>query len=120
MSNVKCQILEGKTPKFFTPSPTTLKTATKVYVNLGEPELAKEIAQRNVDGVGLLRAEFMIAQIGVHPKKIINDTLLHPRRLRRHPLPEVWPFSEQERENFQNPPPARPKEQKENIFHCGD
>jgi len=50
-----------------------LKTATKIYVNLGEPELAKEIAQRNVDGVGLLRAEFMIAQIGVHPKKIIKD-----------------------------------------------
>jgi len=73
MSNVKCQILERETPKVFTPSPTTLKTATNVYVNLGEPELAKEIAQRNVDGVGLLRAEFMIAQIGVHPKKIIKD-----------------------------------------------
>jgi hypothetical protein len=36
------------------------------------------------------------------------------------PFPEVWPFSEQGRENFQNPPPARPKEQKENIFRCGD
>jgi hypothetical protein len=35
------------------------------------------------------------------------------------PFPEVWPFSGQERGNFQNPPPARPKEQKENIFHCG-
>jgi hypothetical protein len=34
--------------------------------------------------------------------------------------PEVWPFSEQGRENFQNSPPARPKEQKENIFRCGD
>ncbi len=51
-----------------------LKTATKVYVNLGEPELASEIAKRNVDGVGLLRAEFMISQtIGVHPKKLIKD-----------------------------------------------
>jgi pyruvate,water dikinase len=49
------------------------KTATKVYVNLAEPELAVAIAQRNVDGVGLLRAEFMIAQIGVHPKKLIHD-----------------------------------------------
>jgi len=35
------------------------------------------------------------------------------------PVPEVWPFSEQGRENLQNPPPARQKEQKENIFHCG-
>lgn len=51
----------------------TIKTATKVFVNLGEPELANEIAQRNVDGVGLLRAEFMIANIGIHPKKLIHD-----------------------------------------------
>lgn len=48
-------------------------TATKVYVNLGEPELAGQVASRNVDGVGLLRAEFMMAQIGVHPKKMIRD-----------------------------------------------
>ncbi|MBP9817770.1 phosphoenolpyruvate synthase [Candidatus Shapirobacteria bacterium] len=48
-------------------------TATKVFVNLGEPELAKEISKRHVDGVGLLRAEFMIANIGVHPKKMITE-----------------------------------------------
>lgn len=50
-----------------------LKTATKVYVNLGEPSIAKKISKRNVDGVGLLRAEFMIADIGVHPRKIIAE-----------------------------------------------
>jgi len=49
------------------------KTATKVYVNLGEPDLASLVAQGNADGVGLLRAEFMMAQIGVHPKKMIRD-----------------------------------------------
>jgi len=49
------------------------KTATKVYVNLGEPELASLVAQGNSDGVGLLRAEFMIAEIGTHPKKMIRD-----------------------------------------------
>lgn len=49
------------------------KLATKVYVNLGEPDLAPIIAQGNADGVGLLRAEFMIAQIGVHPKKLIHE-----------------------------------------------
>jgi pyruvate,water dikinase len=49
------------------------KTATKVYVNLGEPELASTIAAKNVDGVGLLRAEFMMAQIGIHPKKLIRE-----------------------------------------------
>lgn len=49
-----------------------LKTATKVYVNLAEPERAKEVAKLNVDGVGLLRAEFMIANIGIHPKEAIK------------------------------------------------
>ena len=52
------------------PTPT-FKTATKVYVNLGEPELAKTLSKRNVDGIGLLRAEFMMANIGIHPKYII-------------------------------------------------
>lgn len=50
------------------------KTATKLYVNLGEPDLADEMAKKDVDGVGLLRAEFMIAQsIKYHPKKLIED-----------------------------------------------
>lgn len=51
---------------------TKAKTATKVYVNLGEPQRAKEVAKLNVDGVGLLRAEFMIANIGIHPKEAIK------------------------------------------------
>jgi len=42
------------------------QTATKLYVNLAEPQLAAEVAQRNIDGVGLLRAEFMMSEIGVH------------------------------------------------------
>lgn len=54
-----------------TKSPESIKT--KVYVNLAEPELAAKISQYPVDGIGLLRAEFMMAQIGIHPKKIIED-----------------------------------------------
>lgn len=50
-----------------------LKTATKVYVNLAEPDRAQTIASKNADGVGLLRAEFMIAGIGTHPKKLIEE-----------------------------------------------
>ncbi len=50
-----------------------IKTATKIYVNLAEPELASEMASRNTDGIGLLRAEFIIANIGTHPKKFIKD-----------------------------------------------
>jgi len=50
-----------------------LKTATKLYVNLGEPELSKAISKRSVDGIGLLRAEFMMANIGIHPKRMIAE-----------------------------------------------
>lgn len=52
---------------------SSYKTKTKLYVNLAEPEKAKEVATKNVDGIGLLRAEFMIAGIGVHPKKLIKE-----------------------------------------------
>lgn len=49
-------------------------TATKIYVNLGEPELASKMAKMNVDGVGLLRAEFIIAEnIKEHPKKMLKE-----------------------------------------------
>lgn len=50
-----------------------IPTATKVYVNLAQPDFAEKIARRHVDGIGLLRAEFMMADIGVHPKKMIRD-----------------------------------------------
>lgn len=56
---------------------THTKTATKVYVNLAEPERALAIAKLPVDGVGLLRAEFMMAGIGTHPKKLIADHKEH-------------------------------------------
>jgi len=50
-----------------------LKTKTKIYVNLSDPDLADKVAARRVDGVGLLRAEFMITnQFKLHPKKLIK------------------------------------------------
>lgn len=49
-----------------------LKTRTKVYVNLADPELADVVATRGPDGVGLLRAEFIIAHIGEHPKYMLK------------------------------------------------
>ena len=50
-----------------------IKTATKIYVNLAEPSRAVAVSKMNADGVGLLRAEFMIADIGTHPKKLIAE-----------------------------------------------
>ena len=48
-------------------------TGTKIYVNLAEVDLAKKVSKSPCDGIGLLRAEFMIADIGKHPRKIINE-----------------------------------------------
>jgi pyruvate,water dikinase len=50
-----------------------IKTRTRVYVNLAEPELAERVAKKHVDGVGLLRAEFIVAQIGEHPSLVIEE-----------------------------------------------
>ena len=75
------QVLDGKIPEEVLANLATakeseinenLKTKTKLYVNLAEPELAEKIAQENVDGVGLLRAEFIIAQLGHHPKALLK------------------------------------------------
>ncbi|HEX6567584.1 MAG TPA: phosphoenolpyruvate synthase [Acidimicrobiales bacterium] len=48
-------------------------TATLLYVNLAIAENAEEVAALPVDGVGLLRAEFMItdALAGEHPKHLL-------------------------------------------------
>jgi len=50
-----------------------IKTKTKLLVNLAQPELVERVASRDVDGVGLLRAEFMVAQIGEHPSYMISQ-----------------------------------------------
>jgi len=48
-------------------------TATKVYLNLAEPEMAEKAAALPVDGVGLLRAEFIIAAGGKHPRWLVEN-----------------------------------------------
>lgn len=47
--------------------------ATRLYVNLAMPGQAREVAALPVDGVGLLRAEFMLTDAlgGVHPKRLL-------------------------------------------------
>ena len=50
-------------------------TATRLYVNLAEPALADRVAALPVDGVGLLRAEFMMleALAGKHPRLLLEQ-----------------------------------------------
>jgi len=49
------------------------KTKTKIYMNLGEPDLAERHKDSNCDGIGLFRAEFMAAEVGDHPKFLIEN-----------------------------------------------
>ncbi|HEY5121786.1 MAG TPA: phosphoenolpyruvate synthase, partial [Acidimicrobiales bacterium] len=51
-----------------------LPLATRLYANLAFAEHAEEVAAMDVDGVGLLRAEFMVTDAlgGVHPKLLIE------------------------------------------------
>lgn len=51
----------------------SVKTKTKVMTILAEPERAIEVAAGNVDGVGLLRMEFMLARIGKHPRQFLEE-----------------------------------------------
>ncbi|MHA1207681.1 MAG: phosphoenolpyruvate synthase [Candidatus Freyarchaeota archaeon] len=54
--------------------PVTIPTATKIYVNLSIPEIADRVAkQTQADGVGLLRAEHLMINIGKHPRKLIEE-----------------------------------------------
>jgi pyruvate, water dikinase len=48
--------------------------ATKIYANLAFAEHAEEVAALPVDGVGLLRAEFMVTDAlkGVHPRRLLE------------------------------------------------
>lgn len=49
-----------------------LHTRTRVYVNLADPARAEHVASLDVDGVGLLRAEFIIAHyIREHPRYLL-------------------------------------------------
>lgn len=57
-------------PTVSEPIPTT---GTKLYVNMSIAERAEEVAELPVDGVGLLREEFIWAdEIGAHPKYLIE------------------------------------------------
>ncbi len=49
-------------------------TGTKILVNLSEPSQLERVADLDVDGVGLLRAELMVVEAldGVHPRTLLD------------------------------------------------
>ena len=64
----------GPGPSASPAGPSPAELATRLYVNLAVAEHAEEIAATAVDGVGLLRAEFMVADAldGIHPRLLIQ------------------------------------------------
>ncbi|MFA5770721.1 MAG: phosphoenolpyruvate synthase, partial [Patescibacteria group bacterium] len=94
------EIFKGKTisSQISPISPITQKrlhTATKIYTNLAQPGEVNKVAKMHVDGIGLLRAEFVIAEIGVHPKQFIKEGKqeIFISRLSRELMKFVAPFS---------------------------
>jgi pyruvate, water dikinase len=68
----------GITAREREPAPTSEVAealATRVYVNLAIADQAERVASLPVDGVGLLRAEFMLTEAlgGVHPRRLMAD-----------------------------------------------
>lgn len=48
-------------------------TATKIYMNLGEPELIEKYKDLPFDGIGLMRTEFIFTNmIGAHPMYLVK------------------------------------------------
>jgi len=65
------------TPAPATAMPTALDsaplTATKIYLNLGVPEMAEKYSSLPFDGIGLMRIEFILASyIGEHPMYLVE------------------------------------------------
>ena len=58
----------------YAPAPSAETLATKLYVNLAIADQAESAAALEVDGVGLLRAEFMISDAlgGQHPRALLE------------------------------------------------
>jgi pyruvate,water dikinase len=58
-----------------TPAGEAPVLATRLYVNMAIAERAEEVAAMPVDGVGLLRAEFMVTDAlgGEHPRRLLAE-----------------------------------------------
>jgi len=71
----------GGITEFSAPAETTtpvsyesdIITGTKVLVNMGEPQLSEKVSKLPSDGIGLMREEFIWAEIGEHPLSLIKS-----------------------------------------------
>jgi len=58
------------------------QTKTKVMLNIGNPEAAFSYSHLPVDGVGLLRIEFVAASVKIHPLALIHFKNLKDKKLK--------------------------------------
>lgn len=53
---------------------TAPPTATKIYMNLGQPDLIDRYKDLPIDGIGLMRTEFIFTDmIGIHPMYLVKE-----------------------------------------------
>ena len=99
-------------------------TGTKIYVNLASVDMAEKVSKLPIDGVGLLRAEFMIADMGSHPRKMFEDgkrqefidrlaTDLRKFAAAFYPRPVVYRASDFKTNEYRNLPDGEKYEPKE-------
>ena len=72
---IKEAVKPSEAPALAVARPAPVVTATKLYVNLALPHEAERVAQEDVDGIGLLRAEFMVIDAcdNIHPRKLLEE-----------------------------------------------
>ena len=112
-------VFEGDVSALLTPAETEsepdvrLDTCTNLYVNLADPDAAELVAALDVDGVGLLRAEFMIAHLDEHPRAMLGSHRgavftqhladgLEKFASAFHPRPIVYRFSDFKTNEYRN------------------
>lgn len=50
-----------------------IKTATKIYVNLSDPDTAQTVATQRVNGVCILDSGKIVSRLGIHPTMVLKD-----------------------------------------------
>ncbi len=60
-------------PDHSVPTESPQTTFTKLYITGGNPAKASEQLTQSVDGVGLLRSEYCLAQFGTHPMHLLRS-----------------------------------------------
>lgn len=50
---------------------------TEVYLSTGEPDAINQVERKDIAGVGLLRTEYLFAELGLHPKYAIRNRKEH-------------------------------------------